>query len=498
MSRMQCGFATLVAAVCLLSVGAFFGAPDIFAHPLAGKTRLADSIGRGDISIRLETVATGLTAPNWGTAVPGHPGHLFVTDQVGILWAIDLTNGEKTVFLDVSGEIVPLGFAGEGTFDERGLLGVAFHPDYATNGLVYTFTSEPATGGVADFPVPEGAPANNHGVVAEWMVSDPSRTPDSTDPESLVDPSSKRELLRVGEPQFNHAGGGLNFGPTDGMLYISFGDGGAANDQAPGHTTGLGNGQDTTNVLGTILRIDPGGNNSSNGRYGIPDGNPFVGLPGVDEIYAYGFRNPFRFSIDANGDLYVGDVGQNDIEEVDLVTAAGTNYGWNIKEGSFCFEIDADGGFAFEPDEVTGLCPNAADDGSLIDPIAEYDNHLEGHSVIGGFLYRGSRIPGLSGHYVFGDFSKVFVFTFNDPEQSAFNQTVIHLTAAPGRLFYLSDTDDILEFRGNSPTGTVLGLGRDASGELYVLGNATGLPSGTSGTVHKIVAGGGRGRGRTR
>lgn len=466
------------------------------AHPLAGKMRLADKIEKGDVSIQLESVATGLAAPNWGTAVPGHPDILFVTDQVGILWAINLTTGEKTIFLDVSADIVPLGFAGEGTFDERGLLGVAFHPDYATNGLLYTYTSEPEGGVVPDFPVPEGAAADHHAVVAEWQVVNPHLAPDFSNPNSLVDHSSKRELLRVGEPQFNHDGGAVNFGPIDELLYISFGDGGAANDEADGHTTGLGNGQDTSNVLGTILRIDPMGSNSVNGQYGIPADNPFVGVPGVDEIYAYGFRNPYRFSIDTDGDLYVGDVGQNDIEEVDRVSGGGGNYGWNIKEGSFCFDLNEKGeGFAFEPDETTGLCPAPADDGSLIDPIAEYDNHLEGHSVIGGFVYRGTGIPALDGHYVFGDYAKVFVFTLNDPESSAFNQTVIKLSIAPGRLFYLTDTNDIVEFKGGSPTGAVLGIGQDASGELYVLGNNSGLPSGTSGWVEKIVPGRGRGRG---
>ena len=243
------------------------------------------------------------------------------------------------------------------------------------------------------------------------------------------------------------------------------------------------------------MRIDPNGSNSANGRYGVPADNPFVGVDGADEIYAFGFRNPFRFSIDTNGDLYVGDVGQNDIEEIDRVTASGGNYGWNIKEGSFCFEVDEGDGFAFEPDDVTGLCPDPDDDGSLIDPIAEYDTHIEGHSVIGGFMYRGAGIPGLDGHYVFADFSRVFVFTFIDPEKAAFSDPVIHLTAAPGRLLYLSEANDVLEFSGDTPTGTVLGIGRDASGELYVLGNDTGLPSGTSGTVRKVVVGG-RGRGR--
>jgi len=451
-----------------------FSAAFLIAHHQRG---INQTFPKGDIAIQLETVATGMTAPNWGTAAPGLPNHLFVSDQVGIVWAVDLINGSKTIFLNVTQQIVPLGFAGEGTFDERGLLGIAFHPNYATNGLFYTYTSEPAEGNSADFPVPGGAPTNHHAVVAEWRVSRPDLIPNAYMPDSLVNSASKRELLRIGQPQFNHNGGALNFSPTDQMLYISLGDGGAANDQGPGHTAGIGNGQDITNILGSILRINPTGTNSANGRYGIPADNPFVGQVGVDEIYAYGFRNPFRFSIDTNGDLYVGDVGQNDIEEIDLVSRAGGNYGWNVKEGSFCFTVGAEGGFAFKPDTATGRCPDARDNGRLIDPIAEYDTHLDGHSVMGGFVYRGTDIRPLIGRYVFGDFAKVFVFTFNDPEQSAFNDPTIKLSVTPGRLFYLDATNTIREFSGSGPTQTVLGMAKDANGELYVLGNSTGLPS---------------------
>lgn len=235
------------------------GASSVFAHPLTGERRLTDRIGKGSITAKLEVVATGLTAPNGGTAspVPGD-GRLFVTDQNGILWAIDTATGVKSVFLDMSGRLVAPGFAGPGTFDERGFLGVAFHPDYATNGLVYTYTSEPTDSIDSDFPVPEGAAANHHAVVAEWQVPNPDLST------SVVDPTTRREVLRVGEPQFNHDGGALNFGPDD-MLYISLGDGGGGNDVGDGHTAS-GNGQDTSNVLGAILRIDPQGSDSANGR----------------------------------------------------------------------------------------------------------------------------------------------------------------------------------------------------------------------------------------
>jgi len=169
--------------------------------------------------------------------------------------------------------------------------------------------------------------------------------------------------------EFNHNGGELAFG-KDRMLYISLGDGGNADDEGPGHVAG-GNAQSLAagNVLGKVLRIDPHGSNSANGQYGIPAGNPFVGAPGADEIWAYGFRNPYRFSFDKSGRLLVADLGQNDIEEVDDVRAGG-NYGWPVKEGTFLF----DQGDLTNPNDgsVTANSPGAP--AGLSDPIAQYDH----------------------------------------------------------------------------------------------------------------------------
>ena len=270
--------------------------------------------------------------------------------------------------------------------------------------------------------------------------------------------------MRVDQPQPNHNGGGLDIGP-DRRLYISFGDGGSGDDQGEGHGD-TGNGQNPGSVLGAILRIDPSGSNSANGQYGIPEDNPFVGQPGfIDEIYAYGFRNPFRFSFDrATGHLYVGDVGQHDIEEIDVARAGG-NYGWNHKEGSFFFDPNGNGS-GFVTDVDPGVPPG------LIDPIAEYD-HDEGIAVIGGFVYRGTRNPILRGRYVFGDFSR----TFGD-----------------GRLFYLlrknwPRLNRIEEMRvaGGGLNMALLGFGEDARGELYVLANGTGTPTGNTGVVLRIA-----------
>jgi glucose/arabinose dehydrogenase len=426
--------------------------PPVTAQPL--EDPIPQPIRRGGVRVRLEPVATGLTAPNWGIPAPGDGERLFVTDQDGILWAINLTTGVRTVFLDVSARLVPLGAFGPGTFDERGLLGLAFHPDYATNGLLYTYTSEPVSG-AADFStMPQGTTANHQSVVAEWSVPDPG------DPASVVDPSSRRELLRIDEPQFNHNAGALNFGP-DGMLFIALGDGGQADDQGVGHSP-EGNGQDTGNILGDILRIDPQGSNSANGEYGIPADNPFVGGPGVDEIWASGFRNPFRFSFDsATGDLIAADVGQNDIEEIDVVTKGG-NFGWRIKEGSFLFDPNGD-----EDGFVTARSPGSP--AGLIDPIAEYD-HDEGLAVVGGFVYHGDAIRALRTRYVFGEFSR--------PE------------GEEGRLFFLNASNRIREFRlvGQSSLGFFVdGFGQDANGELYVLGNTTGTPFEDTGVVMRIA-----------
>ncbi|MFW6074903.1 MAG: PQQ-dependent sugar dehydrogenase, partial [Chloroflexota bacterium] len=335
----------------LLILGLLLG---LFAAGLTGSVQadeaaledpISDPIEQEGAPVELSTVTDGLTAPTWATAAPGASSErLFASDQDGILWSIDLETGEKGVFLDVGDRLVDLGIGGPGTYDERGLLGFAFHPDFISNGLLYTYTSEPVAG-PADFStMPAGVSPNHQSVITEWQVPEPSN------PDSVVDPDSSREVLRIDQPQFNHNGGTVIFGPDD-MLFVALGDGGGADDQGTGHVSG-GNAQDPGNILGSILRIDPLGTNSVNGEYGIPSDNPFVGDPdALDETYAYGFRNPYRMSFDLEtGDLYAGDVGQNDIEEVDVVTAGG-NFGWRLKEGSFCFDPNGDGpGFVFDAD----------------------------------------------------------------------------------------------------------------------------------------------------
>ena len=339
-------------------------------------------------------------------------------------------------------------------FDERGLLGLAFHPDFSNNGKLYTFTSESISAS-ADFAQPPVDPLTHQSVIAEWQVDDGNA--------NAVDVTSRKELIRIDNPQFNHNGGAISFG-HDGNLYIAIGDGGTGNDVAPGHTPVIGNGQDSSKVLGTILRIDVDETNSANGQYGIPGDNPFTldtGAP--DEVYATGFRNPYRIIFDSDtGELIAGDVGQQAIEGVDIVPPGG-NFGWNAKEGSFAFNA-ADGTVS---DDLSGTLLG------LNDPVLEYD-HDEGISVIGGFVYRGSAIPELEGKYVFGDFS----LGFQTPG---------------GRLFYGDLGTSLIQEFMIGLDDRALGLfvkrfGQDADGELYVLADLCLGANSNLGEVLKIVA----------
>lgn len=452
-------------------------------------------IQKSSITIELETVASGLVAPNVLTHARDGSDRLFVADQTGQIRVIDNGMLLPGAYLDLSAQLVTLPARNDPSmpnqglntgFDERGLLGLAFHPDFATPGSAgankfYTYHSEGASG-TADFPLPIGVTPEHQSVITEWTVDD--------DITSNVFSGSPREIMRIDEPQFNHNAGAVQFGP-DKLLYIAIGDGGRADDQTEGHSE-EGNGQDITNILGSVARIDPLGqigNTSANGQYTIPTQNPFVGETGVHEIYAYGFRNPFRFSFDvdpatglatpeADGTLYLGDVGQNDIEEINIVTIGG-NYGWRIKEGSFFFNANGeDSGFVTNTGPV-GVSPELL--ASLIDPIAEYDHNQastgsrEGISAIGGFVYRGTTLPQLVGKYVFGDFSQEFI-------------------PALGRLFVIDLIADDLEVEelrvglDDLPLGLyVKGIGQDADGELYVLASSILGPTGTSGSVIKIV-----------
>jgi len=449
--------------------------------------------------LKLKLVTDGLVAPLKGKVAPGEPGRFYVVNQSGELTAVDIASGNKILFLNVVSRLVPVGVLGPGTFDERGFLGVAFHPGYRHNGRFYTYTSEPFLGATPTFPttLPAGTPPNHQNVVAEWHANHPG------DPAAGA--TFVKELMRVDWPQFNHNAGDITFGP-DGKLYIPMGDGGGADDEdgdqsinpppgVVGHPNG-GNAQNVNVALGKIHRIDVDGHDSANGQYGIPHDNPFVHQPGaVKEIWAYGLRNPYRMSFDReSGKLIAGDVGQNDIEEVDVIVKGG-NYGWNRKEGTKCFVPNGIAeGFA------TDSCPSPLPPG-LIDPIAQYDTDTEGVSVIGGFVYHGHEFPQLRGRYVFGDYTRIFNFP-SGPDNY-------------GRLFYLQQKNlggpglrTIKEFKGLAEEAARLGLidparppaefpqtiavqgwAEDEHGEIYVLGNRTGRAVGMGGFILKLERG---------
>ena len=438
-------------------------------------------IERGDVTIGFHTVASGFVAPVTATFAPDDDDNLFVAEQNGKIWSVSIGDDDgneastQRLFADLGAQGLNLGcfFI---NYDERGLFGLAFHPDYRKNGLVYTYQSQPHEGtpklgaNKCNSTVPD-----HDNVVTEWRVNSP-RSDDA-----VIDPTSGREVLRVAHPQFNHNGGDIRFGP-DGLLYVPIGDGGNANDFGPGHIVPGGNAQNLTTILGKILRIDPMAGSTT--PYKIPASNPFVNTPGArGEIWAFGLRNPFKMSFDSEtGQLHAADVGQNDIEEIDIVTR-GMNYGWPVKEGTFAFSGGPGRGFV-TGDQVTG---------PFVDPIAEYDHCIgpvapnlvgpcpraEGIAIIGGFVYRGKEIKELRGHYVFGDYSSNFF-------------------KSAGRLFYLDDQNQIKELRlaGLSELDvSVLGIGQDARGELYVLGKSGAVPgnvgitnpNNTSGVVRKLT-----------
>jgi glucose/arabinose dehydrogenase len=416
----------------------------------------------------IKLIAEGFNSPIGLVAVPDNSKRLFVIDQAGMIWVI-AENGNKlpAPFLDVSSKLVPL----SPNYDERGLLGLAFHPRFRDNGRFFIYyTLPPRSGGPQD-----GVLWNNLSRISEFHVS--------SNP-NMADMGSEKLILEWDDPQSNHNGGTLAFGP-DGYLYISLGDGGAANDVAPGHVEDWnaanagGNGQDIeANLFGSILRLDVNKGNP----YAIPKDNPFVGKAGRDEIYAYGFRNPFRMSFDMKGSnqLFAGDAGQVLYEEISIVKKGG-NYGWNVKEGTHCFN-------AANNTQVMATCPDKDNLGNeLIDPVIELNNWQnpaggKATTIIGGNVYRGNDIPGLNGKYVFGTFSQspttpdgeLFVA---DPRggRGLWDYTEIQLKSRP------DDIDHYLK-----------GFGQDNQGELYITASDMLGPQGTTGKVYKLVAASGK------
>jgi glucose/arabinose dehydrogenase len=358
---------------------------------------------QGTPALDLEPVVSGLDMPVFVGSPPGDP-RLFILEKAGEIRIVEdgLLLPAPFATLDVA-NVTSLN-------DERGLLGLAFAPDYATSRKLYVFYMDNASDHQVD----------------QYLA-------DATNP-NLIDTTSRQPVFTLDDFAGNHNGGMMAFGP-DGMLYIGIGDGGSGDDPND-------YGENVSVTFGKILRIDV-----SSLPYAIPSGNPYAGGGGAPEVWHYGLRNPWRWSFDRmTGDMYIGDVGQNQWEEVDVV-AAGTsnvNFGWDTREAAHCHE------------PTTG-CPTTG----RTDPVYEY-GHAEGCTVVGGYVYRGCRMPGYHGTYFFGEYCGGWIRSFQWNGSTGFSNEVEHAGLA---------IDDIVSF------------GEDAAGELYVVVQ----DSANGGAVHRIV-----------
>lgn len=382
-------------------------------------------------------VAADLHLPLFVTAPPGDTRRLFIVQQTGQIRILNLTTGtiNPKAFLNLREKVGVLG--------EAGMLGLAFDPNYAANGRFYVNYISP--GGAFDSGVTH---------IAQFNVSP---NPD------VADPRTEKTLLRLDQPQLNHNGGWIGFSPRagdEGNLYIATGDGGNENDAGPGHIEPGGNAQNTTTLFGKMLRIHI--NERPSGTYSIPPDNPFAGSStDRQEIWAFGLRNPFRNSFDRQtGTMFIGDVGQETREEIDVQSPAnpggGENFGWRVREGSV----------------QNPAYPNDPIPPDAVDPIYDYA-HEVGQTVIGGYVYRGSQIPALRGFYVFADYlgpeggsrtGMIFALRYDGHSVSQVRDITAQL--------FPSAEGDLL----NRPTS----LGEDAEGELYIVDYIAG-------SVYKIV-----------
>jgi glucose/arabinose dehydrogenase len=421
------------------------------------------------VTPNLQLVMDNLVAPLSVVQPPDSSKRLFIVDETGKVWIV-MADGTKPAipFLDLSGKLVNL----NPPYDERGVLSLAFHPDFKTNGKFYVFyTAPPRAGGPQT-----GVNWNNLTRVSEFKVSSSNA--------NLADMASERIILEADHPQLNHNGGTVAFGP-DGYLYISIGDGGNKDDVGAGHEADWytanagGNAQNlNANLMGKVLRIDV----NTGTPYSIPPDNPFAGSANAKkEIYAFGFRNPYRFSFDMGGthQLYLGDAGQSLYEEIDLVTKGG-NYGWNIKEATACFNTDSD--LLIRPS-----CPSVDSAGNpLIDPIIQLANKANPSGngiatvIVGGNVYRGTALPQLQGRYVFGIFSQ------GGAGAAGANAKLYVANAASSSLWSYEDLTP--KDYPNNLGYYLKGFGQDLSGEIYITVSGVQGVSGTTGKVFKLVA----------
>jgi len=378
--------------------------------------------GAGIEPLTKELVASGLDHTVFVGHAPGDYKRLYIMEKQGRIKVLNLITGgvSPSLFLNIDSLVG----GGTSTNNEQGLLGLAFHPDWQTNDTFFVYYT------------------NNSGNTTVSKYTALSKDD--------ADESSGDIIFTYSQPFSNHNGGWLGFGPNDGMLYISLGDGGSGGD--PGNRA-----QDITNqLLGKMLRVDVDGDDFAgdpNKDYAIPAGNPFASTSGDDEIWAYGLRNPWRCSFDRDtGELYIGDVGQGGWEEIDFQRGnpfGGQNYGWRCREGAHNFNF-------------SGTCSSQ----SFVEPVYEY-NHGFGTSLTGGNVYRGCAIPSLAGTYFLADYNSAQIVSFT--YQLGFG--VVNLVTRTG------------ELSGGGTLNQISSFGEDARGELYVVDQG----SGSSGQVFRIV-----------
>ena len=401
--------------------------------------------------VSLEEVVDGLSTPVAMVPMPDGDARALILEQTGRIWVLEGDELLTDPFLDLGNRLIEL----SRDYDERGLLGLAFHPDFASNGRVFVYYSAPLRDAAA-------AGQDHTNRLSEFRVETGA---------VRADLATEHVILEFEQPQPNHSGGALGFGP-DGYLYLGAGDGGGTGDASEGHSP-QGNAQDTSKLNGKILRLDVDGADP----YAIPADNPFAAGGGAPEIYAYGFRNPWRLAWEPDGErrLIVSDVGYGRYEEIDVVERGG-NYGWRIREGAHCLDVQ-------EPLTPLASCPPDGENGDpLIDPVLEYTHSDVGVAVVGGFVYRGPAIPALAGQYVFADFSRQWT---TDPPVG--HGSLLAAQPAAGDAPW--SWRELLLGDGPRPN-FITGIGGDAAGELYLMVREELGPEGTTGRVLRIVPAG--------
>ena len=410
-------------------------------------------------SSRVELTNNAYARIQYMTPLPDGSGRLVINDLRGLLYFTDESGSAPRIFLDIRTQNV--GFDDSMFPNETGLAGVAFHPDYGVSGQpgygkFYTAYSADSASGIANYLDDEAE--NHESVIREWTAADPA---------AKVFAGTSREIFRIGQFAQNHNIGTLAFDlssarddSTYGLLYASLGDGGGANDPNQ-------HGQSLATPMSTIMRIDPLHGTDAM-AYGIPLDNPFVGVIGAaPEIWAYGLRHPQHFSFDTDGTMFIADIGQNQIEEINI-GVAGANYGWRVREGTFATAFGIGG---VRPNPVY---PRPADTQPFTYPVAQFD-HDEGNAVSSGFVYRGRAIPALVGKYLFSDMVTGRVFYINTDNLQPGNPAVIQelriqINGSEQRL------TDAVGFANTYARGNRVGLrlGIDSQGEMYFLTKGDG------------------------